>query len=163
MTATRYFEDMEDGEVTHLGSYEFTAGNIRAFARKYDPQPFHLDEEAARRSHFERLCASGWHTCCAFMKTHAEYHLGIIAGTTLAPGERWPEPGPATGFRDLRWIRPVHAGDTVAFSQRVLARRPLASRPRWGLVTSRIEGVNQNGEPVLAFTNFVFHERRTPG
>jgi len=163
MTASRYFEDVRVGEQIELGDYEFTAENIKEFAAKFDPQSFHLDEEAAKHSMFGALCASGWHTSAACMKVLAEYHLGVIAKTKLPEGARWPRPGPSAGFTDLVWARPVYAGDRLTFRQRILDKSEMKSRPEWGLVTTLHEGINQNGDLAFAFTNHIFYERRNQG
>ena len=152
-------EDVEIGVRTELGAYDFTSENIVAFAREFDPQPFHLSEEAARRSHFGALCASGWHTGAAWMSC-------LVASrrraTEAAEAANLPAPrlGPSPGFKDLRWSRPVYAGDRIAFSSTVEDTRASASRPGWGLVFHRNAGVNQHGDEVFSFQGCVFLERR---
>jgi acyl dehydratase len=142
------------GVVTTLGSHTFEADAIKAFAQKYDPQPFHLDEEAARRSVLGGLCASGWHTAATWMK----YNL---AARPDEDGRRWtgpgpmPEFGPSPGFRNLRWPKPVRAGETVTFTRTRVAHRPLASRPGWLLLTGRGEGFDSAGDEVIGFDTAV--------
>ena len=115
MTLDEFFEI---GVTTPLGSYVFDAEGIKAFARKYDPQPFHLDEEAAKNSVFGGLCASGWHTASVWMK------LNVATPTN---GAAWqgtgPEPvfGPSPGFSNLKWLKPVFAGETVTFTRTGIA------------------------------------------
>ena len=147
-----WFENIEVGTKTELGSYTFTADEIKRFARQFDPQPFHLDEEAAKQSHFGALAASGWHTAAVFMKLQSRRINEIGADVRKS--------GPAPGFRNLRWVRPVLAGDTVSYSTEVTSKRPLATRPQWGIVFSKVRGVNQRGEPVYEFESSVLFARR---
>ena len=140
------------GIATPLGSHTFEAEAIKAFARKYDPQVFHIDEKAAAKSILGGLCASGWHTAATWMK----YHLACGFG---APGREGSAPvlefGPSPGFRNLRWLKPVHAGETIAFSRTCLAHRPVASRPGWRLLTIRAEAFDSSGDKVMEFDNAV--------
>ncbi|MCP8937014.1 MaoC family dehydratase [Alsobacter sp. SYSU M60028] len=150
-----FYEELEIGDTAELGAHLFTADEIKAFAASYDPQAFHLDEEAGRRSHFGALCASGWHTAAVWMSKMVEHRKRIEAEREAAglPPVRL---GPSPGFRDLRWLRPVRAGDTVTFRSTVTAKRPVASRPGWGLVSHHNTGVNQVGERVFEFNGSVF-------
>lgn len=135
-----------------IGSYRFTAEEIINFARKYDPQPFHLDAEAAKESVFGGLCASGWHTTAVFMKLNV---ASIVQATkdALKRGETPPTFGPSPGFENLKWPKPVYAGDTITYRRVVHAIRPLASRPGWSMLTMTTSAHNQNGEEVLSFDN----------
>ena len=157
-----FFEDLTIGETEELGSHSFTAEEIKAFAAAYDPQPFHLDEEAGRQSHFGGLCASGWHTAAVWMGLMIA-HAKRFAAEAEAAGRPVPELGPSPGFRDLRWLRPVYAGDTITYSSTLVDKRPSSSRPRWGIVSHRNVGVNQKGEPVFEFVGTAFWERRPAG
>lgn len=154
-----FFEEVEIGRSAELGSVTFTVEDIVRFARKYDPQPFHLDEEAGRRSHFGGLVASGWHTAAAWMGRLVERRKRQRAAA-LARGERPVNFGPSPGFRDLRWLKPVYPGDTLSFRTTVVDKRPSGSRPEWGLVTSHNTGHNQHGELVYEFQGAGFVERR---
>jgi acyl dehydratase len=154
-----FFEEVPVGDTVVLGSYSFTAESIIAFARKYDPQPFHLDPQAAKDSFFGGLIASGWHTAASWMKRLVERRTRQRAAA-LARAERPANFGPSPGFRDLRWVKPVHAGDTLTYRTRVVDKRPSASRPEWGLVVSHNTGHNQHGELVYEFTGSGFVERR---
>jgi acyl dehydratase len=154
-----FFEDVPVGENVLLGSYRFTPGEIIRFAKKYDPQPFHIDPEAAKRSFFGGLIASGWHTGAAWMKRLVERRTRQREAA-LARGEKPVMFGPSPGFRDLRWVKPVHAGDTLTFRTSVVDKRPSASRPEWGLVLSHNTGHNQHGELVYEFKGSGFVERR---
>ena len=126
----------------------------KAFARKYDPQPFHVSEEAAKRSVFGRLCASGWHTAATWMK----YNL---ASPMEDEEKRWagsdprPEFGPSPGFRNLKWLKPVYAGETITFTRRGISHRPISSRPGWRLLNIRAEAFDSTGDKVLEFESAV--------
>lgn len=155
----KFFEDISIGDEVTLGSHTFTAEAIKAFAQKFDPQPFHLDEEAAARTHFGRLCASGWHTAAVFMK--------LLVATTkrqareaIAEGRTLPRPGPSPGFEDLKWIKPVYPGDTLTYQRIVTGKTESKSRPDWGLVHSDTKAHNQDGDLVFSFKGTVFVERR---
>jgi acyl dehydratase len=154
----RYFEDMRVGERTDLGSHTFTADEIMAFARRYDPQRFHVDEEAAAASHFGGLCASGWHTTAVFMRHFVEAERRE-AERLRARGEAPARDGPSPGIRDLRWLKPVYAGDTIRFAREVRDLRE-TSRPGWGLMVALNTGTNQSGDLVLSFVGAKFAERR---
>ena len=155
----KFLEDVVVGERFELGRHVFSADDIKAFARRFDPQPFHLDEEAAARSHFGALCASGWHTAAVWMRLMADYQRGEDEARR-ARGEPVAELGPSPGFRELKWLRPVYAGDTISYATEVVDARPSNSRPGWGLMTIRNGGVNQKGEPVISFVSVAFVERR---
>lgn len=154
-----FFEDVPLGEWVPLGSWTFTAEAIKDFARKYDPQPFHLDEEAARRSHFGALCASGWHTASVWMRLYVQHELALTQ-EIAARGERPGRMGPSPGFRNLRWLKPVYAGDTVTYAMQATGREDWPKRPKWGLLLSENEGRNQKGELVFSFDGRVLIERR---
>lgn len=148
-------EGLAPAEAHDLGSHRFDADEIIRFARAFDPQPFHIDSEAAARSHFGALCASGWHTAAVWMRRMVEYRRRVSA-EMLARGEQPPTLGVSPGFTDLRWLKPVYAGDTIAYASTLLEERPSASRPGWSLTSSRNTGVNQRGERVFEFTGKVF-------
>jgi acyl dehydratase len=147
-----YFDDIKVGDRRELGSYTFTADEIKRFARQFDPQPFHLDEEAAKQSHFGGLVASGWHTASVFMKLQSRMINQIGAEVSKA--------GPSPGYRNLRWPKPVFAGDTLTYSTEVVRKRELASRSQWGIVFSHITAVNQRGKLVYEFEGSVMFARR---
>ncbi len=155
-----FFEDMTVGLRRELGTFTFTAENIKTFAREFDPQPFHLDETAARNSIFGGLAASGWHVASVCMKllVAASERASLEAE---ARGEEAGIGGPSPGFRDLRWLKPVLAGDTLSYSSEVLSARTTASRPGWGIVHSRNVAVNQRGEEVYSFLGTVFLPQRS--
>lgn len=154
-----WFEDMEIGLKTELGRYAFTRENIIAFARKYDPQGFHLDDEAARKGPFGALAASGWHTAAGFMRCWAETNERRRAQAEKL-GLPLPPVGPSPGFERLEWLKPVLAGDTLIYVGEVMEKRVLASRPEWGMVTSRNTATSQAGELVFSFFAKVLVARR---
>jgi acyl dehydratase len=158
----KFFEDIHVGESDDIGTYTFTAEGIKAFAARFDPQPFHLDEAAAGRSHFGKLCASGWQTACVWMRLLIDYRRRED-DERRARGEAVARLGISPGFRDLKWLRPVYVGDTVAYRTEVTETRVLNSRPGWGMIFARNSGVNQHGEPVISFISSVFVERRSEG
>jgi len=157
----RYFEDINIGDRLALGSHTFTAEDIKTFAAQYDPQLFHMDEAAAAQSHFGALCASGWHTVAAWMRLRILYEQREDA-ERRARGEVLAQLGPSPGFRELKWLKPVYAGDTISYASEVADKRVLRSRPGWGLVFGRNTGTNQKSELVLSFIGSGFVERR-PG
>jgi acyl dehydratase len=155
----RDFDDLVIGRREELGSYTFTPDSIVHFAREFDPQPFHLDEEAGRASHFGGLVASGWHTAACWMR-------GLVAHRTrmnailAEEGAPLPRFGPSPGFRNLRWLKPVRAGDTLTFASTLADKRVSGSRPGWGLAFSHNTAHNQQGELVFSFEGAVFWGRR---
>jgi acyl dehydratase len=154
----KFFEDIKVGDRRELGSHTFTTDAIKAFARKYDPQLFHLDEEAAARSHFKRLCASGWHTAAAGMRLKVESNRREDAERRVR-GEPVARSGPSPGVRDLKWLKPVYVGDTITYVSVVKDTR-VTSRPGFGLVVHDVTGTNQHGDVVYSVTGAVFVERR---
>jgi acyl dehydratase len=155
----RFWDDIAIGERTELGRHTFTADSIKSFARRFDPQPFHLDEVAAARSHFGALCASGWHTASVWMRLMVE-HANREDQAARSRGEPVAALGPSPGFRELKWLKPVYVGDIISYSTEVIDKRASNSRPAWGLVTIRNGGTNQNGGGVISFVSTVFVERR---
>lgn len=157
----KYFDDINTGDRMALGTHVFTAEDIKRFAAQYDPQPFHMDEAAAAKSHFGALCASGWHTVAVWMNLRVQHGRREDAERS-ARGEPLAKLGPSPGFRDLKWLKPVYAGDTIAYATEVVEKRVTQSRPGWGIIFSRNTGTNQNGELVMSFIGSGFVERR-PG
>ena len=142
------------GEAVEIGGLTFTAEDIVRFAKAFDPQPFHLDESRAKTALFGGLCASGWHTCAGWMKMMVAFHKAE-ARRFAAEGIAPPRMGPSPGFNDLKWLKPVFAGDTITYSQTPLTSRASQSRPGLIINTGLAEGVNQKGEPVLRFESSV--------
>lgn len=157
----RFYEEMEVGQRREIGAHTFTAEAIKKFAAQFDPQRFHLDEEEGRRSLFGGLAASGWHVgsvCMKMLIADAQRQ----AREALARGEQVAVWGPSPGFRDLRWIRPVLAGDTITFSTGIESKRLSDSRPGWGILQARSGGVNQRGEDVYSIRATAFVPLREP-
>ena len=154
-----FFEDMEVGQRREVGAFTFTAEAIKTFAAQFDPQRFHLSEEEGRNSLFGGLAASGWHVGSVCMKrlvadTQRQMKEAAARGETVAV---W---GPSPGFRDLRWLKPVLAGDTVNFASELVEMRTSESRPNWGIVQARQTGTNQHGELVFSLIATAFVPRR---
>jgi len=145
-----YWEDLQPGSVRQLGSVTPTVDEIREFAAKFDPQPFHLDEEAGRRSVFGGLCASGWHTCAMAMRLTVDHFLRESSSMG------------SPGLENVRWMKPVYPGDTLTLTHRVTESRPLNSKPDIGLVRAIWEMHNQRGEQVLHMEGYGMFRRRTP-
>jgi acyl dehydratase len=155
----RYLEDIRVGDKAELGSHTFTAEEIKSFAARFDPQPFHLDEAAAARSHFGGLVASGWHTGSVCIRLIVQHRLREEEAMR-ARGEAVGRTGPSPGFRDLKWLKPVYAGDTITFASEVIETREVRSRPDKGLVFARNTGTNQEGVVVFSFISVVFVDCR---
>jgi len=158
----RFFEDIAVGQRRELGSFTFSADLIKKFAAEFDPQRFHLDEEEGRNSLFGGLAASGWHVASVYMKL-AVADAQRQAKEAVARGETVAIWGPSPGFRELRWIRPVLAGDTVSYASKVESLRSSEKRPEWGILQARSSGTNQRGELVFSFLATAFVPRRNPG
>ncbi|MGE3148527.1 MAG: MaoC family dehydratase [Pseudorhodoplanes sp.] len=155
----KFLEDIPVGEGVEIGSYLFTAENIKAFASRFDPQPFHMDEKAAAQTHFGGLCASGWHTASVWMRLTIDHRRREVE-EQQARGEAIAKSGPSPGFRDMKWLKPVYAGDTVTYRNEIIDKRASASKPGWGLITSQITGRNQHGDLVFSFISTAFLQRR---
>ena len=157
-----FFEDIEVGQRRELGAFTFTPEAIKKFAAQFDPQRFHLDEEEGRKSLFGGLAASGWHVASVCMKLMVT-SMQRLSREAVARGEVIGAGGPSPGFRDLRWLKPVMAGDTISFVSEVESLRASDSRPEWGIVQIRNTGTNQHGEVVFSFLGTGFVPRRKPG
>jgi acyl dehydratase len=155
----RFFEDLEIGQRREIGAFTFTAEAIKKFAAQFDPQRFHLDEEEGRKSRFGGLAASGWHVgsvCMKLLVADAQRQMQEAA----ARGEKIVLWGPSPGFRDLRWLKPVLAGDTIAYASEVASKRTSEKRPEWGIVEARNTGTNQRGELAFSLLAIAFVPRR---
>ena len=133
-----------------LGTHTFEADEIIAFATKYDPQRFHVDPEAAKKSNFGALCASGWHTTAVWMRLNVEDIKNEVL-SAIARGEQPPQFGPSPGFENLKWLKPVYAGDTIRFTRTINGIKALQSRPGWSMMQMSSAAYNQKGEKVLEF------------
>ena len=144
-----YFEDLKVGAETEFGSYEVTREEVLDFARKYDPQPFHLSDEEAAKTHFGRLAASGWHTAAMTMAVIARHVVGHRQAGLGSPG-----------IDELRWRRPVYPGDTLRVRGHILEKTPSRSRPEMGSFRTQTVVTNQNDEVVMTFVSIVLIRRR---
>ena len=147
----RYLEDFAVGQKYATASTRVEAADITAFASKYDPQPFHLDEAAAAKTFFGGLAASGWHTAAITMKLLVEGEMKPAGGIIGA------------GFDEFRWPRPVRPGDTLRVESEVPEVRESKSRPQQGMIKVRTTTLNQDGEAVQVFVGNLVVPRRTPG
>jgi acyl dehydratase len=146
-----YFEDLVVGAETDFGSYAVTREEVLEFARKYDPQPFHLSDEAAAETHFARLAASGWHT--------AAMTMAVIARHVVAHGQAGLG---SPGIDELRWKKPVYPDDTLHVRGKILEKTPSRSRPEMGSFRTETTVTNQHGDVVMTFVSIVLIRRR-PG
>jgi acyl dehydratase len=144
-----YLEDLAVGQRNAFGSYHVTREEVIEFASRYDPQPFHLSDEAAAKTHFGRLAASGWHTCAMTM---------AMIARNVAETEQAGLGSP--GIDDLRWLKPVYPGDTLRLESEILEIRPSRSRPDIGSFRTAVKVFNQDEVPVLTFTSVVLMRRR---
>src|SRR5688500_2362632 len=145
----RYFEDLEVGSETYFGSYVVTRDEVIAFARQYDPQPFHLSDEAAAKTHFGRIAASGWHT--------AAMTMGVIARKVVDKEQAGLG---SPGIDELRWLKPVYPGDTLHVRGKILEKTPSRSKPEIGSFRTETTVTNQDAVPVMRFTSIVLIRRR---
>ncbi len=148
-TGVIYFEDLEVGRETLFGSYDVTREEVLDFARKYDPQPFHLSDEAAAMTYFGRLSASGWHTCAMTMAVIARH---VVEEEQAGLG--------SPGIDELRWLKPVYPGDTLTVRGQIIEKTPSRSKPEIGSFRTRTTVTNQDEVPVLTFTSIVLIRRR---
>ena len=146
-----YFEDLELGAETYYGSYEVTREEVLEFAHKYDPQPFHLSDEEAAKTHFGRIAASGWHTAAMTMAVIARY---VVEHEQAGLG--------SPGIDDLRWKRPVYPGDTLHVRGTIVEKTPSRSRAEMGSFRTDTVVSNQDDQPVMSFTSIVLIRRRPP-
>ena len=138
----QFYEDREPGRIERFGAYQVTREEVLDFARKYDPQPFHLDDAAAAETHFGRLAASGWHTCAMTM--------AMLVAHWQAAGYRGLG---SPGIDELRWLRPVFPGDVLSVESELLTKRRSQTRPERGIIRSASRTLNQHGEVVLTMVS----------
>lgn len=147
----RYWEDFRAGEVEQIGERRVDRDEIVAFARQFDPQPFHVDEAAASASMFGGLIASGWHTCSLVMRMMCDAYL-LDSASLGSPG-----------IDKLKWLKPVRPGDTLRARRTTLETRASKSKPEVGIVSNLWEVFNQNGELVMTMEGYGMFRRRNPG
>ncbi|HEV8262257.1 MAG TPA: MaoC family dehydratase [Burkholderiales bacterium] len=146
-----YWEDFKVGEVHQIGEKRVAKDEIVAFGRQFDPQPFHVDEAAAKASMYGGLIASGWHTVALVMRMMCDSYM-LDSASLGSPG-----------IDNLKWLKPVRPGDTIRAQRTTLEVRASASRPEMGLVKTRWEVFNQNGEQVMTMEGYGMFRRRNPG
>ena len=146
--AEHYLDDFAVGQTFGSGRLVVEEARIKTFAAEFDPQPFHLDAEAARRSLFGGLAASGWHTAALTMRLLVESEIKPVGGIIGA------------GFDEFRWPRPVRPGDELRVESEILEVRPSKSRPEQGMIKVRTTTLNQNGEAVQIFVGNLVVPRR---
>ena len=146
--STLYFEDFAVGSKRALGSHLVTEEEILTFARQYDPQPFHIDKEAAQKSIYKNLISSGWMTCSIMMRLLVD-NMTSKAASMGSPG-----------VDEIRWLKPVYAGDTLSVSLVVLDARASSSKPDRGVVHTQWEATNQRGELVCTVKGMGMYGRR---
>jgi acyl dehydratase len=151
-TPMKYFEDMEVGAETEFGHYDVTREEVLEFARKYDPQPFHLSDEAAAKTHFGRIAASGWHTCAMTMAVIVR-HLSEDQQAGLG----------SPGVDDLRWLKPVYPGDRLTVSGKILEKTPSRSKPEIGSIRTETIVTNQDEVRVMRYISIILMQRRPSG
>lgn len=147
-----YWEDLEVGTTTKFGTYDVTREEVLEFAHKYDPQPFHLSDEAAAKTHFGRIAASGWHTAAMTMRV-------IVDALSHEPQAGLGSPG----VDELRWLRPVYPGDTLTMHGLIVDKTPSRSKPEIGTIRTQTTVTNQDGVDVMRFTSIVMMQRRPGG
>ena len=147
-----WFEDFKVGDRRRFGHYEVTRDEVLDFARRWDPQPFHLSDEAAAQTYFGRLSASGWHTCAMLMRMLVE-HMKTQDQAGLG----------SPGIDELRWLKPVYPGDTLRAESEVLEKSASKSRPDMGSFRNRTTVFNQHDEPVMRLTSIGLVRRRPAG
>lgn len=146
-----FYEDLEIGMTRDFGRYEVTREEVVEFASKYDPQPFHLDDDVAAQTHFGRLSASGWHTCSMTMRMMVDNMMNEKSAGLGSPG-----------VDHLRWIKPVYPGDTLRCETEIIEKRRSASRPEMGIFKSRIRTFNQHDQMVLEMVSNALMRTRDP-
>ena len=145
-----YFEDLEVGTSAAFGRYEVTRAEVIAFATAYDPQPFHLDDDAAAATHFGRLSASGWHTCAMVMRMLVDNMAAYRQAGLGSPG-----------LDELRWLKPVYPGDSLRVETEVLDKTPSRSRPEMGSFRSAAHVFNQDNVMVMRMVSIGLIRRRS--
>ena len=148
MSGLLYFEDVNVGDTERFGHYEVTREEIIEYARQFDPQPFHLDDEAAKASPFGGLIASGWHTGAMLIRMLNDHSIPRAATTG------------ALGFDDLKWVSPVRPGEVLSVETRVLEKTESRSRPEIGVVKVESRVANQHGELKMSLVSIVLYRRR---
>lgn len=144
----RWFEDYAEGETFEFGDYLVTEEEIIEFARRYDPQPFHLDHAAAAASHFGGLVGSGWMSCAILMRLMCDHYISRVSSMG------------SPGVDQVRWLKPVRPGDRLRARAHVVKTRASQSKPDRGVVSGHNELINQHGEVVMSMSGNGMYKRR---
>ena len=150
MDGLLHYEDFHEGQVIALGPYRVSKDEVIAFAREFDPQPFHLDADAAQASILGGLCASGWHNCAMLMRMMCDAYLNRSAGMG------------SNGLDEVKWLKPVYVGETLTGAMTVLSKRVSSKRPGLGILKCRWELFNDKGEKKVEQTGVNFMAVRQP-
>lgn len=144
-----YLEDLEIGQRTSFGAYAVTREEVLAFASAYDPQPFHLSDEAAAKTYFGKIAASGWHTCAMTMRMLVDNGRDVPMASLGSPG-----------VDELRWLKPVYPGDTLRVETEIVDVTPSRSKPDIGTFKSEVTVLNQDEVAVMQMKTIVLIRRR---
>ena len=144
-----YWDDMEVGSSREFGHYDVTREEVLEFAHKYDPQPFHISDEAAAKTHFGRIAASGWHTGAMSMRV-------LVDALSKEPQASLGSPG----VDELRWLKPVYPGDRLTVSGTIIDKTPSRSKPELGTIRTQTIVTNQHGVDVMRYISIVLMQRR---
>lgn len=154
----RWFEDIPVGEFHVFGSHTFTEQEIIAYGERYAPHVYHTDPDGALETIYEGVVASGWHVCAVWMRKMVDYMEAYAHG--VHDGRR---NGAGIGIRDLRWLHPVRPGHKLTYTYEIIEKPDKVLRNKWGIIRSRNEAVNQDGQVVMTFVIDILAERRPAG
>lgn len=154
----RWFEDIPVGEFHVFGSHTFTEQEIIAYGKRYAPNVYHTDPDGALETIYEGVVASGWHVCAVWMRKMVDYMEAYAHG--VHDGRR---NGAGIGIRDLRWLHPVRPGHKLTYTYEIIEKPDKVLRNKWGIIRSRNEAVNQDGQVVMTFVIDILAERRPAG
>ena len=154
----RWFEDIPVGEFHVFGSHTFTEQEIIAYGERYAPNVYHTDPDGALETIYEGVVASGWHVCAVWMRKMVDYMEAYAHG--VQDGRR---NGAGIGIRDLRWLHPVRPGHKLTYTYEIIEKPDKVLRNKWGIIRSRNEAVNQDGQVVMTFVIDILAERRPAG
>ncbi len=154
----RWFEDIPVGEFHVFGSHTFTEQEIIAYGERYAPNVYHTDPDGALETIYEGVVASGWHVCAVWMRKMVDYMEAYAHG--VHDGRR---NGAGIGIRDLRWLHPVRPGHKLTYTYEIIEKPDKVLRNKWGIIRSRNEAVNQDGQVVMTFVIDILAERRPAG
>ncbi len=143
------------GNRIEVGDFVFEKEDVLRFARAWDPQPFHTDEDAAKNSLLGGLCASGWHTVSVWMKLQRA-SIARHNEQLKSEGKAFPEFGPSPGMKHIKWLKPVYVGDRISYVNEIVDCRASGSKPGWYIMQSKVKATNQHGKDAMTFESAVF-------